>query len=73
MRRFSARGSKSRFLLRLSIFPLAFFYTCLVFFGLRVYVEKIHYHNFGPALYLFIVYVLGLADILFIANFIFTN
>ena len=51
-------------------FWLPFYYTCLIFFGLRMSVEKFKFSkNLGVA-YLFIQYVMGLVCLAYIANFI---
>jgi len=37
----------SKIIQKLAVFPFAFYYTCMIFFGLRMSVEKVNYHNLG--------------------------
>lgn len=48
----------------------AFFYTCLIFFGLRLSVDKINFKNRGGVIYLFVQYMLGLICLAYLANFV---
>ncbi|WKN32154.1 pentapeptide repeat-containing protein [Porifericola rhodea] len=48
----------------------SFFYTSLIFFGLKLSIEKIHFEHPGGAMYLIIQYTLGLVCLAYLANFI---
>jgi|GEM_PF-1563020 len=48
----------------------AVIYTALIFFGLKISVEKINYKNIPGAIYIYSQYLLGLVCIAFIANYI---
>lgn len=60
-------GSLKGFLKRLQI---AFFYTATIFFGFKLELHRINYHNFGGMLYIFLTKSVGLACLAFIVNFI---
>ena len=51
-------------------FFASFFYTSLIFFGLRLNVDKINFSNPLGVFYLFIQYALGLICLAYLTNFI---
>lgn len=51
----------------------AFFYTTLIFFGLRMSNEKIVFKRYWLVIYLYVQYVLGLICVAYLANFIITS
>lgn len=67
------RGIKSRAIRMINILPYSFYYTSLIFFGFKMNTDKINYKNHIGLFYLVLLYVIGIIDLLFIANFVFTG
>ena len=51
----------------------AFFYTSLIFFGIKLSIKDIRFQNYGGTIYLFVQYVCGVICLGFIVNFIIVN
>ncbi len=50
--------------------PIVLYYTGLIFFGLKVEIERLNYTNFLALFYFFSIYTSGLICLGFIANII---
>jgi len=57
----------------INILPYSFYYTSLIFFGFKMNTDNINYRNHKGLFYLVFLYVVGIVDLLFIANFVFTG
>ncbi len=53
--------------------PHAFFYTCLIFFGLKMKIEELQFKHKIAVTYILFVFVSGLICTVFMANFVFSN
>lgn len=51
---------------------LSCFYTAIVFFGLKLEIDRFKFKNFLGVLYVFIIYGIGLVCLAFLANWIFS-
>ena len=55
------------------VFKLSFFYTCLVFFGLKMDTSALNFDKGKAVLYLFFVYAAGLFCLAYLTNFIISS
>jgi len=66
-------GISSRTRKMINILPYSFYYTSLIFFGFKMNTDNINYRNHIGLFYLVFLYLVGIVDLLFIANFVFTG
>ncbi len=69
----NSKGIKSGIKQKMITVPYSFYYTSLIFFGFKMNADKINYNNHIGLFYLVLLYVIGIVDMLFIANFVFTG
>ncbi len=55
---------------QLYVLPLAFFYTCVIFFGFKLDLASIKLKNYWAVLYIFFVYSIGLFCVAYMASVI---
>ena len=66
-------GTKGKVRLNVKHFKLAFFYTTLIFFGLKISTERINYRKTAGVVLLYLEYVAGLICLGYLANFIISS
>lgn len=76
VKRLEFRGSAvfgTNFRLNFKHITLAFFYTCLIFFGLKLSTERINFDKYRGVALIFTEYLIGLICLGYLANFIISS